>query len=166
MKKISLIVFLVLLSTFSSAAITDFYVPSAPPLDSILTIYGLTDTNAEYCSFFIYDSNGFFVYQLSDEPVRNGFFGSSYYKISEGDRMFRGFDYNATAYCNSDVATQSFTVAQRNTIAFPVQQEVDFLTSQGNINPVLFYGGIASLFFLLLLVILFVKRKAEKNVRF
>lgn len=151
----------------ANASITSYFVTPNPPLDTLFTVYGQTDQNGGYCAIFIYDQNsGSPIYRLTDPLVTNGVFISSYYKISEGDKLFRDFNYNVTTFCDDGNATQSFTVGQRNTIAFPVQQEVDFLVSPGNLNPILFYGGIGTFLLLIFLLFVYAKRKANNLARF
>lgn len=150
----------------ANAAITNYFVTPEPPLDTLFTVYGQTDQNGGYCAVFIYDQNGSPVKRLTDPLVTNGYFVSNYYKISEGDKLFRDFNYVATAFCDDGNASQTFTVGQRNTIAFPVQQELDFATEPGNMNPILFVAGIISVFFLIFLGFIYVKKRANQATRF
>lgn len=165
MKVIFFLLVLFLLIPFSYAAITNYYVTPNPPLDTLLTVYGHTDANG-YCSSLIFDSNGNFVYRLTDPLITNGVFVSSYYKVSEGDKLFRGFDYNVTTFCDDGNATQSFLVEQRNTIAFPVQQELSFITLPGNMNPAFFFLGLFCIVFLIFIAFIYMKKRASQTVGF
>lgn len=142
--KIILAFLLLLFSSFSTAAITDYNVVSPIPLDQTLTISGKISPpiGDVWCSFYITDINGNFFVRLTDEKTNAfGFFSTSYYKVTE-PLLKRGFDYNATTLCGSDSATRSFRVDQLESFAHPLKEDFKFATARPNWEAIAKIGSI------------------------
>lgn len=159
-KKITLILFLILLSSFVFAAsLNQVKVRSDVPLNENLTVSGYyadPDQNAGVlCSFKIFDtqtSDKYLVKRLSDEYTFSDGSFSTEYKIIE-PLFQRGFDYNVMVCCNIACYDQNFHVSQKDDIFLGY-------SSASIINDVLFFIdpnliGII-IFFVALLLILYV----------
>jgi hypothetical protein len=139
-KKIFAATILLLLS-FCYASITNYSVTPQVNLgnEAIITgkYFNILKTANVICSHYAIDSNtGQFIYRASDSTTDpTGFF---YQKIKINEPKFkRGNDYNIMTKCGLDDATMQFTVVQRETVYNPLLWEFKWLTSGGNLNPVL-----------------------------
>ena len=154
MKRFLLILILIILSScvFASQSITDLNTNSPIPLNDILTVtgnYDDTDLNTSiYCKFLIRDSDNLVVERLSDEKTfANGdFYGE---RVLNEPLYKRGQDYNVTVGCANASSSVIFTVGQRETIGHVAEQETKYLVDRGNLDSVLFFGG---LFFIIIII--------------
>lgn len=123
MKLSFILVFCLLAGSFASAAITNYKVPNAIPLDQTLVVSGDTSPAQSnvYCDFSIIDvDTGNLVWQLTSEQTNSqGHFATSYYVLHE-PIVFYNQDYNVTTQCGSDTATQTFHVGQRLSPDLPI----------------------------------------------
>lgn len=164
LNKSSLFIFFVFLMSFSSSAIIDYNVASPVPIGYNLTAIGrVSIVPADgICSFSIVDDKNNIVWIPSDEKVSSqGLFRTNYLKLEE-PLFKRGFDYNLHVYCGSDFASKKFSIIQRESIAYAIKQEFNFITQRGNFDAVLIVGG-AIVFFgaMALLLWMFVKKGAD-----
>jgi hypothetical protein len=139
-----LVVFaLILFLPMGLAAISDYNVASPLPIGYNLTAIGKVSTvpSDGVCSFSVVDDKNNIVWLLSDEKVSSqGLFRTNYLKLEE-PLFKRGYDYNLHVYCGSDFASKRFSIIQRESIAYAVKQEFNFITQRGNFDAVLVVGG-------------------------
>lgn len=153
MRAFFLLLFVFFSFSLASAAISDFNVSPEVMYGEILRVDGtLSPIDAEFCSFRLYDSNGTFIYRLTDEKVSEaGAFSSSYFKVDE-PLVFRGEDYNLTVNCAGSTATKAFSVQNRRPFSFFLQQEFLFLTDRNNLESFAFFGALIAVFVLIVLI--------------
>lgn len=134
-KKIICVVIFLFFITAVHATITDYNVPTLIPLDRILSISGKISppTSGVVCSFLIYDTDNSLIFRLSDEKtVGNGIFASNHFVLTE-PMFLRGNDYNAVTTCDTDVASKTFRVDNRQALlAYQLNKEVGFFGNQAN----------------------------------
>ncbi len=158
---------LLLISFGYASGITNYSVTPQVNLgnEAIITgkYFNILKTANVICSHYAIDSNtGEFVYRASDSMTDpTGFF---YQKIKINEPKFkRGQDYNILTRCALDDATQKFTVVQRETVYNPLLWEFKWLTSGGNLNPVIWIAGLAILIITIALATFYIFRQAARR---
>ena len=149
--------FLILLASYSFAAITDLKIPMAVRLGENLTVSGNHGTAQILCKVVILDSNDFAVERLSDEYTFSD--GTFYFQrqLTEPP-YYRGDDFNVNITCGSDKTFQIFNVTQRLSLTHIAQQELDFIFDENNLAPLMMlFGAIGFIVLMMLLVAFFMK---------
>lgn len=148
MKKFFIILFLLLFfALFSSAAITNLKIPSSIHAGEYLKISGDYNEANVWCSFFIYDLNGYLVDRATDEQTNEyGKFVSNMLQINEPP-FFRGEDYNVIVTCDVDTNSVDFSVIMNRTMENQIFYFWKWLVDSGNVIPAAMLLFVGSLMF-------------------
>ncbi len=161
MKKYSLLLFIILLSSFCFAeSITDYKITNEVNLDQQVTATGLysSDTNTDagvLCSFYFFDATtGALVNRATDQyTTQTGRFTMPSFPIREPG-FKRGSDYTLTSECGGVAVDSNFSVIQRETISHSANQEFEYLTSPENTESITIWGIMVAFIAILILPIL------------
>jgi hypothetical protein len=159
-RALTIIVLLCLCLSIVSASpqITDYNVPSQVNLGDMITATGIySDTNGStynkvLCSFYFLDANGDLVKRASDQyTTGTGRFTMVNFIPSE-PIFKRGETYTLQSECESSSASDSFLLAQRESIAHVGSNEFEYITNPENTDTLFIWGAIIGI---LLLVFMF-----------
>ena len=144
-----LILFALCLSFVSATPqITDYNVPNQINLGDMITATGIysdsngTPYNRVLCSFYFLDANGDLIKRASDQyTTGTGRFTMVNFIPSE-PIFKRGETYTLQTECDSSGATDSFLLAQRESIAHVGSNEFEYLTNPENTDTLFIWGAI------------------------
>ena len=143
MRKIILAFLFICLFTYISAEkITNLKIPSTLYAGEYLKISGTTTSPNIWCSFIIYDVNGYLVDRATDELSNvQGDFVSNMLQINEPP-FFRGSDYNVAVNCGEAEDSNTFTVANVRPVDFGIEKGWEWGIDRKNLDAFFFWGGI------------------------
>ena len=169
MKKFFIVLFLVLLSAniFATQTITDLNTNSPIPLDKTFTVtgnYSDTDSNSSvFCKFLILDSDNKIVERLSDERTFPN--GDFYSQRTLNEPLYkRGQDYNVLVDCETASDSILFSLEQRESIGHTAEYETRFAFDRGNLDSMLFFGGLIFAIIIIFTIFIFWFNRAKKGV--
>lgn len=101
-------VVMLIATTTTNAAITDYNVTNPVPMGSLITIYGVSSTPGALCDFYIFSSDDNILADryTSEYASGDGTFSTS--KKITPEKYDSGRTYRATTVCGADKATKQF----------------------------------------------------------
>ena len=146
MRKILLAFLFICLFTYISAeSITNLKIPTTIYTGEFLKVSGTTTTPNIWCSFIIYDDNGFLADRATDELSNiQGDFVSNMLQINQPP-FFMGSDYNVVVNCGEAQDSSIFTAQNKRDVSFFAFTAFDWWLLPKN-RETFFIFGIGAIF--------------------
>lgn len=142
MMKKFFVLFLFLFFSSQGLAVTilDLNVAYEYPYGSVFAANGQLSEDLDItCSFWFssVESNAL-IYRLSDEPLTNAYFSTSYFKV--GSPLVRDTNYFFFVACGDAVTSREIRIIQRDAIDEAAAQEFKYVFGRENIDAVMVLG--------------------------
>ena len=147
---------LLLVVSVGADSITQYSVPSNVPLNQKITATGLFDSNAGkngiLCSFYFFDSNNNFIYRASDQyTTSTGRFTLIGTTLTE-PLFKRGKEYILSTECGGITSDANFFVGQIGSIAEPMANNFEYITSPENTDTLFIWGALGGIIILVIMI--------------